>query len=81
MEDLNDDDLLLIFKGIRPEGMEYDSYKKYRNALKKELKGRLKGYKFHESLKHVKISDDRLLAVPKTYINKDKKKYGKTKKG
>ena len=40
---LTTEELDLIFKGIRPEGMEYSEYKEYRKLMKSEIKKRLKG--------------------------------------
>ena len=40
---LTTEELDLIFKGIRPEGMEYSEYKEYRKLMKSEVKKRLKG--------------------------------------
>lgn len=40
---LTTEELDLIFKGIRPEGMEFSEYKEYRKLMKSEVKKRLKG--------------------------------------
>ena len=40
---ITDDELDLIFKGIRPEGMEYSEFKEYRSLMKQQLKQRLRG--------------------------------------
>ena len=40
---ITNEDLDLIFKGIRPEGMEYSEFKEYRSLMKSEVKKRLKG--------------------------------------
>ena len=42
-KELTTEELDLIFKGERPEGMEYSEYKEYRKLLKSEIKNRLKG--------------------------------------
>ena len=42
-KELTTEELDLIFKGVRPEGMEYSEYKEYRKLMKSEVKKRLKG--------------------------------------
>ncbi len=64
----------LIFKGVRPEGMNYEVFKQARKDLKRALK-RYKGGQF----KHVSVNLDPKYAgmiEPKgTYTRTTKKKY------
>lgn len=40
---ITNEDLNLIFKGIRPEGMEYSEFKEYRSLMKRQLRDNLRG--------------------------------------
>ena len=43
VEELTEEHLDEIFKGKRPEGMDYTEFKEYKNLLYKEMKKRLRG--------------------------------------
>ena len=40
---ITDEELDLIFKGIRPEGVEYSEFKEYRSLMKRQLRDNLRG--------------------------------------
>ena len=42
-KEITTEELDLIFKGIRPDGMDYTEFKEYKNLLYKEMKKRLRG--------------------------------------
>jgi hypothetical protein len=66
------EDLELIFKGPRPEGLDREIYKAVRSILKKELKEQLKGQLTHFSKYSNEVWDKVSPGVQKgyTYVKK-----------
>lgn len=68
-KDLIEEDLNKIFTGERPEGMDFNEYKKYRAIMNKSLRNRLKGnWYFISSTPEMKDDVPTGRRITKTYI-------------
>jgi len=66
--EISAEDADLIFKGVRPEGMNFLIFKYYRSLANDWLKKRKKGYLFHESIKFEEIGKDKFRKISNTYV-------------
>ena len=66
--ELSAEDADLIFKGIRPEGMNFLIFKYYRSLANDWLKKRKKGYLFHESIKFEENDKEKFRKISNTYV-------------
>lgn len=66
--ELSAEDADLIFKGVRPEGMNFVIFKYYRKLANDWLKKRKRGYLFHESIKIEEIDKEKFKRISNTYV-------------
>ena len=71
-KELTQEDLNKLFTGERPEGMDFNEYKKYRSIMNKSLRNRLKGsWHFISSTPeetNEKVREEPTRRITKTYI-------------
>lgn len=58
----------LIYRGERPENMDFNLYKYYRALANRFRKERLKGELVHESVHYIELGKDKFKRVGNTYI-------------
>ena len=75
--EVSKDDLIYIFKGMRPRLMDYEDFKFVRKALNKELKRYLKGRMVHLSKvnassweEYIKDAEYKPIQKGRTYVKK-----------